>query len=55
MVGFLLGEAKPACEPWFDWPRPEYYARFGKRLPKVRYSMPSVRSVSPPGTAIARG
>ena len=49
MVGFynmavvLLGEPKPSGELWFDWPEPDYYARFRDRLPPVHFSMPSVQ------------
>jgi AraC-like DNA-binding protein len=49
MVGFynmaavLLGESRPRGELWFDWPEPDYYARFRDRLPIVRYAMPSVQ------------
>src|SRR5207237_158689 len=49
MVGFynmsavLLGEPRPRGELWFDWPEPDYYARFRDRLPVVRFSMPSVQ------------
>src|SRR5262245_40746324 len=49
MVGFynmaavLLGEPRPEGELWFDWPEPDYYARFRDRLPLVRFAMPSVQ------------
>ena len=43
MAGVLLGEPKPAGELWFDWPEPDYYARFRDRLPAVRFAMPSVQ------------
>lgn len=31
--------AKREIELWFDYPEPEYYARFRDRLPRVRFSM----------------
>src|SRR4030095_1315997 len=39
----LLGEPRPEGELWFDWPEPDYYARFRDRLPPVRFAMPSVQ------------
>ncbi|MGO1070724.1 AraC family transcriptional regulator [Lysobacter sp. CA199] len=41
MSGFMLGEAQPEFELWFDWPEPAYYPRFRSRIPPVRYSMPA--------------
>jgi len=43
MFGFLIGEARPWCELWFDWPEPDYFAQYKSRLPTVRFSMPSVQ------------
>jgi AraC-like DNA-binding protein len=33
----------PPVELWFDYPEPEYHARFAARLPPVRFSMPSTQ------------
>ena len=41
MSAFLLGEDKPDCEIWFDWPEPDYAAAYRGRLPKMRYGAPS--------------
>jgi AraC-like DNA-binding protein len=43
MLGFLLGEERPPCELWFDWPEPDYYARYAGRLPPVRFNAPAVQ------------
>lgn len=42
IAGFLLGEKRPDCELWFDWPEPPYFAAYRHRLPTVRYGMPSI-------------
>lgn len=41
LLGVLLGEERPDCELWFDWPEPAYYAAYRARLPKTRFSMPA--------------
>ncbi|HEY0973236.1 MAG TPA: AraC family transcriptional regulator ligand-binding domain-containing protein [Solimonas sp.] len=33
----------PPVELWFDYPEPEYHARFRERLPPVRFSMPATQ------------
>ena len=43
MSGFMLGEARPEFELWFDWPQPEYYERFRERIAPVRYDMAAVQ------------
>jgi AraC-like DNA-binding protein len=43
IAGFLLGEERPRCELWFDWPEPKYYAAYRRRLPAVRYGMRSMQ------------
>ena len=43
MLEFLLGETRPPCELWFDWPEPEYYQRYAARLPTVRFDAPAVQ------------
>lgn len=43
MLGFLLGEQHPPCELWFDWPEPDYYARYAPRLPSVRFNAPALQ------------
>ncbi|MGH8082690.1 MAG: AraC family transcriptional regulator [Lysobacter sp.] len=43
MSGFMLGEAVPRFELWFDWPEPAYYPRFRDRIPPARYSMPATQ------------
>ena len=43
MTGFLLGEEKPDCELWFDWPEPRYYKEYRDRLPAVRFNAPGVQ------------
>lgn len=43
IAAFLLGEDRPEAEIWFDWPEPDYHARFRSRLPKVRYGMPAIQ------------
>lgn len=40
MFGFLIGEAQPECELWFDWPERDYYAAYRSRLPPLRFGMP---------------
>lgn len=47
MGGFLLGEEKPQCELWFDWPQPDYFAPYAARLPVVRFSMPAIQTRFP--------
>ena len=42
-AGVLLGEPQPAGEIWFDWPEPDYFARFATRLPCVRFAAPSAQ------------
>jgi AraC-like DNA-binding protein len=43
MIGFVLGEASPQCELWFDWPEPDYYRRYAARIPPARFSMPAIQ------------
>jgi AraC-like DNA-binding protein len=43
MCGFLIGEERPECEIWFDWPEPAYFPPYRERLPAVRYQMPFVQ------------
>ncbi|HEY1076473.1 MAG TPA: AraC family transcriptional regulator [Fontimonas sp.] len=43
MLGFLIGEERPPCELWFDWPEPDYYARYAARLPPVTFNASSVQ------------
>lgn len=43
MLEFLLGETRPPCELWFDWPEPEYYRRYADRLPFVRFDAPAIQ------------
>jgi len=40
MLGFIVGEAMPECEIWFDWPERDYYAAYHDRLPPLRFGMP---------------
>jgi AraC-like DNA-binding protein len=39
-AGVLLGEPQPAGEIRFDWPEPDYFARFRTRLPGARFAAP---------------
>ncbi|MDP9139854.1 MAG: AraC family transcriptional regulator [Pseudomonadota bacterium] len=43
MFGFLVGEERPPCELWFDWPEPDYYAPYAARLPPVKFNASSVQ------------
>lgn len=48
MLGFLVGLDRIDGEIWFDWPEPDYFAHYRKRLPAVRFAMPSVQLRLPP-------
>lgn len=37
---FLVGSLDFPTEIWFDYPQPDYFARFRDRLPTIRYNMP---------------
>ncbi len=37
----LVASLKDMVELWFDYPEPEYFARFRDRLPKARFDAPS--------------
>jgi AraC-like DNA-binding protein len=47
LVGFALAgqqlvtSLKPDLELWFDYPEPDYYARYRERLPPMRFAMGS--------------
>lgn len=41
IVRHILPE--PPLELWFDYPEPEYHARYRERLPAVRFSMPATQ------------
>lgn len=43
MLGFLIGEERPPGALCFDWPEPDYYARYAARLPAVHFDAPAVQ------------
>jgi AraC-like DNA-binding protein len=39
MAPALTGGGRPEVELWFDYPEPDYYARYRERLPRMRFAM----------------
>jgi len=38
LLGSLLNEPVPGLELWFDYPEPDYYRRYRRRLPRLRFA-----------------
>lgn len=44
---YLVGEALGQVQLWLDYPEPDYYERYRKALPQLRFDMPEVRMMLP--------